>query len=669
MSFAFAIIATIATIATTARTTFLYPEASMLEKLRLIDWSAYSHAYGPADDVPDQIERLASPRPRQWVAALDTLFWTIYHQGNVFDCTAVAVPFLIELLQCQRVKCRGRIMELLAHIATCQACLGDEWNDDVAMELDGFCESGEDWELQLEWAAAARAAVWQGWRTYLSLGADLDKRARISSAYLLGQLAMLPIEELPAGVCGAAPATVIPEVLVRRLDTEPNDWVECSLLFAIEAWLPHTPQNAEVIRRHFECSCSQPSSRLTAALCACCLPHAKELAERAAEYVVDALEDVEMCAGWFEPTEPSIECRHNPQMLAVEGLLDEQPDEDDDLGADEDFVLPWMEEGLLHQILDRLAITQAPPPASLPRVLMDQLGRANQYTLENFAEAVRRFIIGERALSCSASRDEFTPQQLEVLRLLFHDASFWATNVGNVELAFGAMGVPYCRKTLARWLGQSAEVTCPHEAVLMLDQIVRAEMQAWLPDDGVEACAKEIRERMDTLVLAHIGSDVFMPLLEQFPTLEVLEIGPFTTDRGLAELPDLPLMDLTLDERVTDKGMQELLRFPGLRSLNTFGAKISDHGLEAIGQLRRLRSLYLSGNLTLAGLHALLPLTELTELSLPKMQLSLAIIPILQQLPSLTTLSLNGKCFDEAQRRRLKLELPACQIWFSHCGL
>ena len=642
----------------------------MLEKLRLIDWSAYSHAYGPADDVPDQIERLASPRPREWVAALDTLFWTIYHQGSVFDCTPLAVPFLIELLQSRQVKCRGRIMELLAHIATGQSCLehvADDWDDDL--ELDCCEESGEDWELQHQWAAASRAAVWQGWRCYLTLGADLDKRARICAAYLLGQLAMLPLEEIPASACSATPAAVIPDTLVQRLETEPNEWVECSLLFAIEAWLPHAPQHAEVIRRHFECSCSHPSSRLVASLCACCLPNANDLAERAAAYIVDALEEVDGCAAWFEPTEPSVECRHNPQMLVVENLLDEKSHEDDDLGADEDFVLPWMEEGLLQEILDRLAITQASAPASLPRVLMDQLGKANQYTLENYAEAVRRFIIGERALSCSTTRDEIAPQQLEVVRLLFHDASFWATNIGNVELAFGSMGIPYCRSTLAQWLGQSAEVRCASEASLMLEQIVRAETQAWIPEEGADACEVDVRQRLDTLVLTHVGSDVFMPLLEQFPSLEVLEIGPYTTDRGLAMLPDLPLVDLTLDERVTDEGMQELLRFPTLRSLNTFGAQITDHGLEAIGQLRRLRSLYLSGSLTLAGLHALLPLKELAELSLPKMQLSLAIIPILQQLPALTTLSLNGKCFDEAQRRRLKLELPACQIWFSRCGL
>ena len=121
----------------------------MLERLRLIDWSAYTHAYGAADDVPDLITALTSPNPKDWVAAIDSLHWTIYHQGAVYDSTAIAVPFLIELLHEPSVRCRGRIMELLAHIATGQSpleltsfILGNEEED---AELHD-----EDEQLQLE---------------------------------------------------------------------------------------------------------------------------------------------------------------------------------------------------------------------------------------------------------------------------------------------------------------------------------------------------------------------------------------------------------------------------------------------------------------------------------------------------------------------------------------
>ena len=75
------------------------------------------------EDVPDLIATLVSDDPKDWVSALDGLYWTIYHHGSVYDSTAVAVPFLIELLGERKIKCRGRIMELLGHIATGQSCL------------------------------------------------------------------------------------------------------------------------------------------------------------------------------------------------------------------------------------------------------------------------------------------------------------------------------------------------------------------------------------------------------------------------------------------------------------------------------------------------------------------------------------------------------------------
>ncbi|MCA9176221.1 MAG: hypothetical protein KDB14_17160 [Planctomycetales bacterium] len=641
----------------------------MLERLRLIDWSAYTHAYGAADDVPDLITALTSPNPKDWVAAIDSLHWTIYHQGAVYDSTAIAVPFLIELLHEPSVRCRGRIMELLAHIATGQSpleltsfILGNEEED---AELHD-----EDEQLQLEeerrWAAASREAVWMGWPTYLELGADLDKRLRIASPYLLGQLATLDIESLPDPTDGARkPCCEIPMLLASRLENEPNDLVAVSLIFGLESWAHYCPQYENVLQEHVESANASPPARLAAAMCTCCLPSGPTPV--AMDLMLESLARIEECSCWFESDEQCIEEKFNPsRAMLIDYSPCEQPEASRHLNADEDFVLPWLEDGLLQEILDRFTIMDAPAPARLNQLLIEHLRHANQYTLETYAEAIRRFVMYGDPLTCSMTAVQLSDDQRAVIAHLFHDASYWATNVGNVELAFDAMGVPYCRGTLGSWLGEPAEVTCPRKAAAMLEQVLRAE---WLHCEPEAEVGEDTREQLDTLILAHVGSDAFMPLLHQFPNLQVLEIGPFTTDAGLQQLPTLPLTDLTLDVRIGDAGVKELLRFPRLRSLNTFGAKLTDAALETIGQLRHLESLYLSGHLTLAGLHALLPLQSLTELSLPRMDLSLAVIPILQQLPSLNTLSLHGQCFNEDERRRVKLELPACHIWFNHCDL
>lgn len=59
-----------------------------------IDWGRLSHAYGPALDVPLDLRRLASSDAAVREAALWQLGGSIYHQGDVFNATAAAVPFL-----------------------------------------------------------------------------------------------------------------------------------------------------------------------------------------------------------------------------------------------------------------------------------------------------------------------------------------------------------------------------------------------------------------------------------------------------------------------------------------------------------------------------------------------------------------------------------------------
>lgn len=71
----------------------------MLEGLDQINWGELGHAYGSAEDLPDLLRQLASPDEQSRNNALYQLYGTIWHQGTVYQATAYAVPFLLELLQ------------------------------------------------------------------------------------------------------------------------------------------------------------------------------------------------------------------------------------------------------------------------------------------------------------------------------------------------------------------------------------------------------------------------------------------------------------------------------------------------------------------------------------------------------------------------------------------
>ena len=90
----------------------------MFGRLDEVDWSSLRHAYGEASDVPDLIRSLAAPDRKTREDALYELYGNIWHQGTVYEATAYAVPFLIELLQHPELPERHDVVALLRELAT-----------------------------------------------------------------------------------------------------------------------------------------------------------------------------------------------------------------------------------------------------------------------------------------------------------------------------------------------------------------------------------------------------------------------------------------------------------------------------------------------------------------------------------------------------------------------
>ncbi|WP_369227332.1 HEAT repeat domain-containing protein [Streptomyces sp. R39] len=81
-----------------------------------VDWAALRHAYGTAEDVPGLLRGLASPDAAEREVALDGMYGSVHHQGNVYDSTLACVPFLFALASRPEVPDRGAIVELLVSI-------------------------------------------------------------------------------------------------------------------------------------------------------------------------------------------------------------------------------------------------------------------------------------------------------------------------------------------------------------------------------------------------------------------------------------------------------------------------------------------------------------------------------------------------------------------------
>ncbi|MFF7456435.1 hypothetical protein [Kitasatospora sp. NPDC008115] len=133
----------------------------------MTDWSRLSHAYGPADDIPDLLARIGSaPTAELW----SDLWAALCHQGSVYPASFAALPWLAE-----RAGCGEREQEVQA-VLLAGAILGGAGQADAGGVRAEFATEAEDLL-----AAANR---------HLRGGADAD-----DYVHLLG--AMLGLEGVP----------------------------------------------------------------------------------------------------------------------------------------------------------------------------------------------------------------------------------------------------------------------------------------------------------------------------------------------------------------------------------------------------------------------------------------------------------------------------------------
>ncbi|MBM2615988.1 HEAT repeat domain-containing protein [Actinoplanes sp. LDG1-06] len=89
----------------------------MFEAMNDVPWSSLHHAYGTAEDVPDQLRSLSSDDPEVRRKARHDSYGNIFHQGTRYEASVAAVPFLLELLGDPSTPERAELLELLVALA------------------------------------------------------------------------------------------------------------------------------------------------------------------------------------------------------------------------------------------------------------------------------------------------------------------------------------------------------------------------------------------------------------------------------------------------------------------------------------------------------------------------------------------------------------------------
>lgn len=253
----------------------------MFERLDSIEWAKLTHAYGDAADVPDLLRQLASEDAEQRAQAIHAFHGNIWHQGTVYEATAPAVPFLIELLESRASADKDQILILLSHLANGSSyCAAHEPLSDLIKEA-GTPEWQDQKRKELIWVENATHAVAAGKPTYLELLADSTPIVREAAAYLLATL--------------GPPAPEAATALWNRFEQETDERCRASLLLGFGRLAPSEALNQSLLLNAFLQARSKPE-RLAAALSLARLFPAELPGDVAAE-ILSAIRDPALYAG------------------------------------------------------------------------------------------------------------------------------------------------------------------------------------------------------------------------------------------------------------------------------------------------------------------------------------------------------------------------------------
>jgi hypothetical protein len=194
----------------------------VLERLDSVPWGDLRHAYGSAADVPGQLRALTSPNDSTREEALSELFGNIWHQGTVYEATAVAVPFLVELATEPSVSGRADLLGLIGSIAESE---------------DG--------------PRTAHEEVLQRRSVLAELLADRQPLVRAAAAYVLGTLK----EE----------ATTIASRIRGRVDVELDGDARAGMFLGLAALGDATDDNLRWLERRFAAAPDERERLVTAA--------------------------------------------------------------------------------------------------------------------------------------------------------------------------------------------------------------------------------------------------------------------------------------------------------------------------------------------------------------------------------------------------------------------
>lgn len=167
---------------------------ALLAGIEAIPWHELHHAYGPADDVPNQLRMLLTDDPEVQDDAWEMLYSNIFHQGNVWEATPYTIPFFLQMLAYDGPPPKTSILWMLTTLVEGRSYFveislnleeRDKWQERLAKQginLETEINNGQTAVESINQAAC------EGIPLYFDLLDHPDPEVRIAAFTLLGTL-------------------------------------------------------------------------------------------------------------------------------------------------------------------------------------------------------------------------------------------------------------------------------------------------------------------------------------------------------------------------------------------------------------------------------------------------------------------------------------------------
>ncbi len=201
-----------------------------------IPWGDLSHAYGSAEDIPEQLKTLWSGEEELIEKTLYSFFGNIYHQGTIYSATSYAVPFLIQALAICPISQQASLTSLLSCIAHGMSYKVQHQHlwEEGGIFSDGRVNTQEyqdETREQLHWVEQGILSVWQGWPVYCTLLGHPNEGVRLEVPLLM--VTLLNGKYTPKGESKKDYGQEARKLFLSRMQEESSPQVRGSLLMGV----------------------------------------------------------------------------------------------------------------------------------------------------------------------------------------------------------------------------------------------------------------------------------------------------------------------------------------------------------------------------------------------------------------------------------------------------